>query len=304
MWEVNTDLVSYLPTWFREILELQQICTSEKEQMEALAAGIHAVAENFFVQTMNAGAVSLWEKVLDILPDPSVETLAFRRFRIQNRLTTKPPFTLGFLYQKLDEIIGPGAWDVRVDYPNYTLYIESSSKDQQYYTEVAYTINKIKPAHIVFVNAPLTATSLLLDGTAERTRLQWNYTLDGGWRLGEQAFATETVLEVIATAEQTSIQESLLAKTAENILVLVAAARINGNIVIDNLSKEVSGNLAVIRYTVTEAQASTVTEVTLLDDNGAELTNAPVYVPIEGQALFTHRIAVSEGGGAYGTFTR
>ena len=109
---------------------------------------------------------------------------------------------------------------------------------------------------------------------------------------------------MIATAEQTSIQESLLAKTAENILALVAAARINGNIVIDNLSKEVSGNLAVIRYTVTEAQASTVTEVTLLDDNGAELTNAPVYVPIEGQALFTHRIAVSEGGGAYGTVTR
>ena len=136
MWQVNSNIIEYLPDWFREILEYQEICKTETEQFKALAIEMHAVADNFFVQTMDESAVAMWEKIFGIVPNTITETLQFRRFRVLNRLTTKPPFTLGFLYQKLDEIIGKGLWTVTVDYPNYTLYIESSSESQQYFTEV------------------------------------------------------------------------------------------------------------------------------------------------------------------------
>lgn len=121
-------------------------------------------------------------------------------------LDDKPPFTLGFLYQKLDEIIGKGLWSVTVDYPNYTLYIESSSESQQYFTEVLYTINKIKPAHIVFINKPLTITELTVDETVELTDLQWNYIL-GSWKLGEKPFITRNMLEVLVRQDQTQCKE-------------------------------------------------------------------------------------------------
>lgn len=294
MWEVNTNIIDYLPYWFRDIIEYQEICETESEQLSALADEMHAVADNFFFQTMDESAVNMWEQVLGIVPNPQTEDLDFRRFRVLNRLTTKPPFTLGFLYQKLDELIGPGLWTVTVDYPNYTLYIESSSKNQNYFTEVAYTINKIKPAHIVFVNKPLTITGITVDESVELTDLQWNYILDGTWLLGEKPFVTRNVLEVITTPAQDTVQTALLNATAESVINTVASARVNGTVAISTLTKETDGNTAVIQYTVTEAQAATVTQLELLDSSGNVLTTSTVYVPIDGEAVFTHKIPVKE----------
>ena len=294
MWEVNTNIIDYLPYWFRDIIEYQEICETESEQLSALADEMHAVADNFFFQTMDESAVNMWEQVLGIVPNPQTEDLDFRRFRVLNRLTTKPPFTLGFLYQKLDELIGKGLWTVTVDYPNYTLYIESSSENQNYFTEVAYTINKIKPAHIVFVNKPLTITGITVDESVELTDLQWNYILDGTWLLGEKPFVTRNVLEVITTPAQDTVQTALLNATAESVINTVASARVNGTVAISTLTKETDGNTAVIQYTVTEAQAATVTQLELLDSSGNVLTTSTVYVPIDGEAVFTHKIPVEE----------
>lgn len=294
MWEVNTNIIDYLPYWFRDILEYQEICETESEQLAALADEMHAVADNFFFQTMDESAVNMWEQVLGIVPNPQTEDLDFRRFRVLNRLTTKPPFTLGFLYQKLDELIGKGLWTVTVDYPNYTLYIESSSANQNYFTEVAYTINKIKPAHIVFVNKSLTITGITVDESVELTDLQWNYILDGTWLLGEKPFVTRNVLEVITTPAQDTVQTALLNATAESVINTVASARVNGTVAISTLTKETDGNTAVIQYTVTEAQAATVTQLELLDSGGNVLTTSTVYVPIDGEAVFTHKIPVEE----------
>ena len=294
MWEVNSNIIDYLPYWFRDIIEYQEICETESEQLSALADEMHAVADNFFFQTMDESAVNMWEQVLGIVPNPQTEDLDFRRFRVLNRLTTKPPFTLGFLYQKLDELIGKGLWTVTVDYPNYTLYIESSSDNQNYFTEVAYTINKIKPAHIVFVNKPLTITGITVDESVELTDLQWNYILDGTWLLGEKPFVTRNVLEVITTPAQDTVQTALLNATAESVINTVASARVNGTVAISTLTKETDGNTAVIQYTVTEAQAATVTQLELLDSSGNVLTTSTVYVPIDGEAVFTHKIPVEE----------
>lgn len=291
--KLNSNICEYLPYWFREILDYQEICQTESERFEALAKEINAVADNYFFQTMDVGAVSMWEKIFNIIPNPSVETLEFRRFRVLNRISTKPPFTLGFLYQKLDELIGKGKWSVTVDYPNYTLYIESSSENQQYFTEVLYTINKIKPAHIVFVNKPLTITGLMLDESVELTDLTWNYKL-GAWGLGLHPFVTSETKEVVVVPAADSIQAVLLNSTAASVIKTVSSARVNGNIVITALTKEAQENTAVIQYTVTEAQADSVTLLELLDSSGNVLTTSPVYVPISGQAVFTHKIPVKE----------
>ena len=160
MYRLNSNLVEYLPDWFRRIIDYQAIMTAETDKFAALADEINTVADNYFFQTMDETAVAMWEHIFSIVPNPDTETLAFRRQRVLNRISTRPPFTLGFLYQKLDQIIGPGLWTVTVDYPNYTLYIESSVENQQWATEVAYTINGVKPAHIVYINRPLVSDAL------------------------------------------------------------------------------------------------------------------------------------------------
>lgn len=293
MWQVNANIIEYLPDWFRQIADFQAICQTETEQFEALATAIHAVADNFFFQTMDEGTVQQWEQIFNIVANPQTETLDFRRARVLNRLSMQPPFTLGFLYRKLDEIIGEGQWTVTVDYPNYTLYIESSSENQQYFTEVLYTINKIKPAHIVYINKPATTAKMTLNESVALTQLTWNYQL-GAWHLGIKPFLTATTEEVVVMPEQETLQPTFLNSTAASVINIVSSARVNGSIIINDLVKSTDANTAVIQYTVTEAQTAAATQLELLDAKCNVLTSSPVYVPISEKAIFTHYIPVEE----------
>ena len=291
---LDTDMLSLLPPWYREILDYQEICQTEKAQFDALASEITGVAENFFFQTMDESAVSMWEQIFEITPNPETETLDFRRARALNRISTRPPFTLGFLYQKLDELIGPGAWTVTVDYANYTLYIESSALDQQYATEVAFTINRIKPAHIVYINTPYVRTGILLSETIELSQRIYNYKL-GAWGLGVLPFAIEEGQGVIKMPETPSIQAALLTDTANFVSGDIASARINGSIAISDISKTVTGSTLEVTYTVTQNQTDAITSAELLDADGNVLTSSTVYVPVSGSTIMKHIIPVSEG---------
>lgn len=291
MWQLDTDLLRYLPPWFRRILDFQEICKTESTQMEALAAAINAVADNFFFQTMDEGAVSTWEKIFGIVPNPQTETLDFRRQRVLNRVSMQPPFTLGFLYQKLDQIIGKGKYEIHVDYPNYTLYILSSAENQSYATEVSYTVGRIKPAHIVFINQPFVANKLTLGETVALSALVWQYRL-GSWGLGLTPFVLTEDKEVVVVPSNYSVQQELLEDTAKAIPPNVTSARINGSIVISSLDRTTVGNVAQVQYTVTAEQTTLVTQIELLDSDGNVLTTSPVYVPVTEPAIFTHKIQV------------
>lgn len=293
-YELDTDLLSLLPPWYRAILDYQEIGQTEQAQFEALAAEIVGVADNFFFQTMDENTVSQWEQIFGIIPNPDTESLAFRRARVLNRVSTRPPFTLSFLYQKLDELIGPDIWTVTVDYPNYTLYIESSAENQQYATEVAYTINRIKPAHVVYVNTPYVRTGLLLSETIELSQRVFNYKL-GSWGLGVLPFATEQGQGVIKMPATPSIQPALLEQTAGFVSGDIAKARVNGTIEITELTKNVTGSTLTLTYTVAPSQTEAVTKAELLTANGTVLTASTVYVPVSSATILKHIIPVSEG---------
>lgn len=292
--EWDADLLSLLPPWYREVLDYQEICRTEQERFDALAKSIAAVADNFFFQTMDAAAVAQWERIFRIIPNPVRETLEFRRFRLLSRISSRPPYTLGFLYQKLDELIGAGLWEVSVDYPNYTLYIESSAQNQQYAEEISYTIHAVKPAHIVYINRPFIRTALLLSEQIELFQRIYNYKL-GSWGLGLLPFAAESPQGVIKLASVPSVQESLLSGTASFISGDIVSARINGTIIIGRLTKTVVGNKTAVTYTVTPDQAPAITSVELLDADGNALTAANVYVPVIENTVLKHIIPVKEG---------
>ena len=292
--ELDTDLLALLPPWYREVLDYQELCRTETAQFEALADEIIGVADNFFFQTMDEGAVSMWEQVFQIVPNPSTESLDFRRARVLNRITTRPPYTLGFLYQKLDELIGPGEWTVTVDYPNYTLYIESAAQNQNYATELAFTINRIKPAHIVWVNSPFVRTGLLLSETISSAQRTYNYKL-GSLELGLLPFATDGPEGVIKMPETPSIRQALLTGVANFVSGDVASARVNGTIPIADLAKSVEGAELTVTYTVLPSQTTEITSLELLDGEGNVLTSSTVYIPVTTNVVMKHIIPVAEG---------
>ena len=284
-----------LPPWYREVLDYQQMCNTIGAQFALLAEEINRVADNFFLQTMDLETVQMWEGIFRIVANPATESLQFRRDRIINRISMRPPFTLRFLYQKLDELIGPGLWNVTVDYPNYALYIESNVDGQGYSQELIYTINHIKPAHITFINSPVAMSGVVLSERVSEISYTWNYVLNGQWLLGQEPFADEEEVQVVKLPQTPSIQSALLTGIADFVSNDVAAARLNGSIMVENINKSVSGSTLTITYQVTQAMTTEITQVELLAADGTVLTSMSAYVPVTETAVIKHVIPVQEG---------
>lgn len=300
-YDFDTELLNLLPPWYREVAEYQQICNAEAQQLQTAALATQSIADNFYFQTMNLAGVQMWEQIFNITPNPATETLAFRRARVLNRISMRPPYTLGFLYQKLDELVGPGLWSVEVDYANYALTIEAGAEDQSYWQELAYTVNHIKPAHITYISRPLIRTGVLMSEEVRSAHFEWNYYL-GSWALGAEPFADETDVEVVKTANINSIQPAMLNGVANFASGDVAYVQINGGIDIGTINKAVTpaqyvGGAATltVSYNVTTTMTDAVTSVALMDANGNALTSMSVYVPVTETVNLQHTILIQEG---------
>lgn len=300
-YDFDTELLNLLPPWYREVAEYQQICNAEAQQLQTAALATQSIADNFYFQTMNLAGVQMWEQIFNITPNPATETLAFRRARVLNRISMRPPYTLGFLYQKLDELVGPGLWSVEVDYANYALTIEAGAEDQSYWQELAYTVNHIKPAHITYISRPLIRTGVLMSEEVRSAHFEWNYYL-GSWALGAEPFADETDVEVVKTANINSIQPAMLNGVANFTSSDVAYVQINGGIDIGTINKAVTpaqyvGGAATltVSYNVTTTMTDAVTSVALMDADGNALTSMSVYVPVTETVNLQHTILIQEG---------
>lgn len=291
----DTEICQYWPPWFRQILDFQALCHTEGEELRVLAMFMERVRLNFFVQTMDEATTAEWEEIFHIVPNPVTETLAFRRDRILNRLSMHPPFTLTFLYQRLDALFGPGNWEVELDYANYTIYIEAAVEDQQYFSEMSVTMDIIKPCHIVYISRPRVGASFLVSESVARVTGEYNYIL-GGWALGLLPFFSGNGEEVIKMATQPSIQQAFLDQAAGFVADDIKSVRINGEIIITALSKSTVGNMASVGYRVLRAQTEEVNLIELLDRAGTVLTTSSVYVPVtEDTVAFRHAFVVKEG---------
>ena len=289
----DSRVCQYLPDWYKDIAEYKQICQAESSQMEAAEALTRRVYGNFYFDTMDATALSEWESLFDIIAS-SDDTVEFRRARLINRLSMRPPFTIGFLKKQLDQLIGAGNYNLIVDPGNYTLYVESSAESQAYAIEVAYLVGHIKPAHIVYLNTPLITEGLLMNETVAKGVIQYNYRL-GGWGLGLEPFSSASDLEVFKLATTKSITNAMLGDMSTAAKDLIASAKINGSITISNLTKAVSGNVLTITYSVLSTQTNAITSIDLCDSNGNALTSATVYIPIPSETSIKHTFVIQEG---------
>lgn len=294
----ETELCKLLPPWYREVLDYQALCQAEQPVFQDIKIQMQAVLDNFFPQTMDVSAVEQWESALRILADPTVESLEFRRQRIINRISTKPPFTLPFLYNKLDELVGKGMWSVSIDYPGYTIYIEHTAQSMNYTLELEWTINHIKPAHMAYVSRPyidaVVAVAERVSYIPNDHSTQYNYKL-GTWVLGDQPFVSPEG-EVVAKPESTpSVKPPMLADAAEAIMQNVFAVRVNGSSVITALQKSVAGSQVQIIAAASQSIADVITKEELLDGLGNVLSSADVYIPVTSAVQLIYRITVREG---------
>ena len=101
---------------------------------------------------------------------------------------------------------------------------------------------------------------------------------------------------VIKMANMPSVQPELLNGVAGFVSSDIASVRINGSIVIEDITKEVNGNTLTVSYGLTQSQVTEVTKIELLDAAGNALTSSTIYVAVANDGVqLKHTIPVKEG---------
>ena len=283
------------PSVYDGVLEISVLSETDDVLLDQALAKLERAQLNQFILTADEETISVYEKMFSILANPTTETLQFRRERILNRMSLQPPFTMRWLQNKLDGIIGVGKWNAYVDYANRTLYVESFVVNQQWFNELRITINRIKPCNLVFVNKPLIMADVVANETIVSATEHYAYIL-GQWQLGQEPFATTDSEEVIKLPSVNSINPNLLADVASFSATDVVAVRLNGSVKLsDFTTKAGQGTTTIVEYEVKPAQASEITQIELLGTGDRVLTASSVYIPVTEAVICKHSINFKEG---------
>lgn len=187
---MSEHIMPYLPEFYREIRDFREIAETEDIELNSLSGAVQQLFDDQFVLSSSVQAVKRREQMLGIQADPSTETLEFRKQRILNRYRTKPPFTVTWLQQQLDMLVGPGMTIVSVDVQNFVLYVTTNIDNASLFREIHHTIQTVKPANIIYQQNTSINDVIGLEEHISRQDITWNYKLNGSWKLGQKPFAS------------------------------------------------------------------------------------------------------------------
>lgn len=188
---MSEPILSYLPEWYSKIREIEQLAEVEDRETANLQQALQRLLDDQFVRTASERAIRRRELQLGIRADPVNESLELRKLRLINRYSTKPPFTLRYLQERLDFLLEPGRAAVRVDVENFILTLTTSVEDANLFREVEYTVKTIVPANMVYQQETAIKDQIGLQERLSYLELTRETRLSTGWRLGVVPFASE-----------------------------------------------------------------------------------------------------------------
>ncbi|MBS4172132.1 putative phage tail protein [Bacillus sp. FJAT-49736] len=184
------SLMSYLPEFYNEIIDFIELTKTEDIEIKNLNDALDLFFNNQFIISADEESIKRREDILLIQADPTTESLDFRRKRIINRYSTSPPFSIRYLQERLDFLIGKGRAITAVDFENYILTVTLSIEDALIFKEVQYTIQKIKPANIVYIQRTSIKDAIEFNENIKTRPMLRNTRLSTTWKLGKTPFVT------------------------------------------------------------------------------------------------------------------
>lgn len=167
-----------------------ELDATESAELDLLQASAEQLFNDQFVDEAGLQAIKRREQMLGIQADSATESLEFRRRRILNRYQTKPPFTVRYLQQQLDMLVGVGMTVVTLDAAAFVLVVTANIDEAAVFKEVLRTVETIKPANVVYQQNTSLENPIELVESIKRQEVTWNYKLNGTWQLGAKTFAT------------------------------------------------------------------------------------------------------------------
>lgn len=182
-------LLEYLPSIYHDVIDFVELTGTGAQEVISAEQAIKTLFDDQFVTEASEQAIKRREKMLGIQADPTTETLEFRRKRLINRYSTKPPFTVRYLQQRLDFLVGAGLTIVSVDPQAFILTVTTNIDNAAIFKEVERTVKVTKPANMLYQQQTSLQDTIELRERIKARTVSWNYKLDGSWKLGEKPFA-------------------------------------------------------------------------------------------------------------------
>lgn len=182
-------LLEYLPDIFHDVVDFVELTETGTQEVISAEQAVVTLFNDQFVTGASEQAIRRQEKLLGIQADPTTETLEFRRKRLINRYSTKPPFTKRYLQQRLDYLVGAGLTIVSVDPQSFILTVTTNIDNAALFKEVERTVKVTKPANMLYQQQTSLQDTIELKERIKARAVTWNYRLDGSWQLGEKPFA-------------------------------------------------------------------------------------------------------------------
>lgn len=183
-------LMEYLPSFYHDIFEFAELTDTESKEILTVQQAIDRLFDNQFVMTSDERAVKRREQILGIQADPKTETLEFRKKRLINRYSTKPPFTVRYLQKQLDYLVGLGRVIVSVDAKSFLLTVTANIDDAAVFKEVERTVRVVKPANITYQQKTSLEAKIIFNERISKQALTRQTRLSTNWKLGVTPFAT------------------------------------------------------------------------------------------------------------------
>ncbi len=298
-----SQIKKYFPTIYQDIKEINELCNAEQHIIDDLTSELKLSYNRGYVATADETGVKLYEKLLNIQADTINEDVDFRKQRIISKLSIAPPYTMQYLRQQLDFIIGKGKYKTYCDYNNYTLYIEAITSSKNWFLELKYLIARIKPANILYIYTSYDTLSINLQQKIGYNFAKWRYKL-GNWNLGQYPFLSLDIEDVdnyilgswelgkkpfttIYTKDLAmgGITQDFLRLSANNAKDIISKVVINNSLEInkdDFYSFGVDNNLVTILFLL--PQQTDITEINnikVASQDNIALTDRDVYIQVE-----------------------
>ena len=144
--EVN--LLSFLPEFMQEYVEMQQIMNSEQPEIQKLEDETEIIKNNQFILSCDIDGIARFENLLGITPKPD-DTLDARKSRVITRWNDSIPYTYKGLKEKLNVMCGEGNYLLIPSFNEYELEIVVSLPLSGQADELDYMLSYMIPANIV-----------------------------------------------------------------------------------------------------------------------------------------------------------
>lgn len=289
---MKSELRAYLPPIYAGVRETDALTEAGDALFDDFFAAMDRAHDDQFILRASEPALAAYEGLLGIRADG--RALDFRRERALHRRRSRPPFTLAMLRARLDDIIGKGLYTLRVE--GFTLLVETAVLDQAWAQELSITMQRIKPANMVYVNNPAVFDGIACAEGISRARADYQYGLAGGWQLGERPFRIRGERGDVKMEKERSIQEAMLEDIGGFIAPQIDRVVLNdAYTVTDFEARRAEGNVVTLEYELFPGGgAPDVIEDVKVCRGERVWTHSRVNVAVTDRLLFTHTIRLEE----------